>query len=96
LFDIAFDFCSRPRAGGSHPRGTRIKLNEFVVWIANRVFTQIAGPRSGANRSFSQLNLYLCWCHEITIMYTNSQEIFWGGFYLDSAVEAIVGNFRGA
>src|SRR6266446_4442390 len=24
----------RPRAGGSHPRGTRIKLNEFVVWIA--------------------------------------------------------------
>src|SRR6266849_6506077 len=23
-----------PRAGGSHPRGTRIKLNAFVVWIA--------------------------------------------------------------
>ncbi len=29
-------------------------------------------------------------------MYTNSQEIFCGDFYLDSAVEVIVGNFRGA
>jgi hypothetical protein len=85
-----------------------LALDKLKPEIAHAVAAQIhrtdrsthgfRGCTPSANQSFGQLDLYLRWRHEITVMSTLTRKLRQDDFYRDcaSSGDCSVGNFRGA